>query len=140
LELNKTVVCWIGKKADPEEKKNALIVGKSFVKAHNKPEGTRVSRVCENCEDTHFKSFFNGFYPIAVVDHGGAFMDSTTSANQQMDKVANEKRKNVDALMTKLGDGTPTVKVYLCKDDKNIELHETEYGHFFQGNVYLVDI
>jgi hypothetical protein len=67
-------------------------------------------------------------------------MDSTTSANQQMDKVANEKRKNVDALMTKLGDGTPTVKVYLCKDDKNVELHESEYGHFFQGNVYLVDI
>jgi hypothetical protein len=116
LELNKQVVCWIGKQANAEEKKNALIVGKSFVKAHNKPEGTRVSRVCENCEDTHFKSFFNGFYPIAVQDHGGAFMDNTTSANQDMAKLAEEKRKNVENLMTKLG-GEPTVKVYLCKDD-----------------------
>ena len=116
LELNKQVVCWIGKQANAEEKKNALVVGKSFVKAHSKPEGTRVSRVCENCEDTHFKSFFNGFYPIAQVDHGGLFMDSTTSANQDMAKLATEKRKNVDALMTKLG-GEPTVKVYLCKDN-----------------------
>jgi hypothetical protein len=67
-------------------------------------------------------------------------MDSTTSANQDMEKLANEKRKNVDALMTKLGDGTPKVDVYLCKDDKNIKLETHEYGHFFQGNVYLIDI
>jgi len=43
-------------------------------------------------------------------------MDSTTNGNQDMEKLATEKRKNVDALMTKLG-GTPTVKVYLCKDN-----------------------
>ena len=67
-------------------------------------------------------------------------MDSTTSANQDMEKLANEKRKNVDALMTKLGEGTPKVDVYLCKDDKNIKLEEHEYGNFFQGNVYLIDI
>jgi len=66
-------------------------------------------------------------------------MDSTTSANQNMEALATEKRKNVDALMTKLG-GTPTVKVYLCKDDQNVEIPESDYGHFFQGNVYLIDI
>jgi len=47
-----------------------------------------------------------------------------------MEKLATEKRKNVEALMTKLG-GTPTVQVYLCKDGQNIEIPETEYGHFF---------
>lgn len=56
-----------------------------------------------------------------------------------MEKLATEKRKNVDALMTKLG-GEPTVKVYICKDGQNIELPESDHGHFFQGNVYLVDI
>ena len=113
-----------------EEKKNALVVGKSFVKAHNKPEGTRVSRVCENCEDTLFKSFFDGFYPIVTVAQGNSNMDTSTTAHQDMAKLAQEKRKNVEALMTKLG-GTPTVKVYLCKDDQNVELPESDYGHFF---------
>jgi hypothetical protein len=42
-----------------------LAIGKGFVKAHNKPKGTRVIRVVENAEDAFFKSFFNGFYPIA---------------------------------------------------------------------------
>ena len=31
-----------------------------------------------------------------------------------MEKVANEKRKNVENLMTKLGEGKPKVDVYLC--------------------------
>lgn len=72
LELNKLVAVWIGKQANLEEKKNALIIGKSFVKSHNKPKGTRVVRIVENAEDTHFKSFFNGFYPILKVEHGGS--------------------------------------------------------------------
>jgi hypothetical protein len=32
LELHKHVYIWIGKEADTEEKKNALIIGKGFVK------------------------------------------------------------------------------------------------------------
>jgi hypothetical protein len=82
LELDKHVCIWIGKKADPEEKKNALIIGKSFVKSHNKPKGTRVSRIVENAEDTHFKSFFNGFYPILKVEHGASMgYDMSVTAN-----------------------------------------------------------
>lgn len=55
---------WIGKKANTEEKKNALVIGKGFVTKNNKPKGTRVTRICEDTEDSYFKSFFNGFYPI----------------------------------------------------------------------------
>ena len=70
LELHKHVYIWIGRGADTEEKKNALIIGKGFVKQHNKPKGTRVTRIVEKAEDVHFKSFFNGFYPILKVEHG----------------------------------------------------------------------
>jgi len=65
LELHKMVNIWIGKEADVEEKKNALIIGKSFVKLHDKPKGTRVVRTVENGEDIHFKSFFEGYYEMA---------------------------------------------------------------------------
>ena len=139
LELNKHVYIWIGKQANAEEKKNALAIGKGFVKAHNKPKGTRVSRIVENAEDTHFKSFFQDFYPILKVEHGGHMgYDTSVTANQDMDKLANKKRENVANLMEKLG--KYTVKVYLIGGDAPVEVPEEEYGHFYQNNVYMIDV
>lgn len=132
LELHKMVNIWIGKEADVEEKKNALIIGKSFVKSHNKPKGTRVVRTVEKGEDIHFKSFFEGYYEMAKINHG-------EEANQDMEKLASKKRENVEALMTQLGDNI-VVKVYLCVDGKPKLLPESDHGHFFQDNVYAVDI
>lgn len=130
LELNKHIYIWIGKEANVEEKKNALIIGKGFMKQHNKPKGTRVTRIVERAEDVHFKSFFNGFYPILKVEHGASLgYDINVTANQDMDKVANTKRKMVENLMTQLGNYT--VQVYLCQDNQNIPIPENEYGHFF---------
>jgi len=139
LELSKHVYIWIGRGANVEEKKNALIIGKSFLKAHNKPKGTRVTRVVEKAEDVHFKSFFDGFYPILKVEHGASLgFDTSVTANQDMDKVANKKREAVDKLLTKLG--KYSVKVYLNQNDENVEIPEQEYGHFFQDNVYTIDV
>ena len=45
LETHKKVSIWIGGEADLEEKKNSLVIGKGFVKAHNKPKNTRVMRI-----------------------------------------------------------------------------------------------
>jgi len=124
LELNKMVNIWIGKEANVEEKKNALIIGKSFIKRHNKPKGTRVVRTVENAEDVHFKSFFEGFYKMAT-SH-----EHSEACKQDIEKLANMKRKNVESLMTKLGDNV-SVKVYLCVDGQPKLLPESDHGHFF---------
>jgi len=124
LELNKMVNIWIGKEADVEEKKNALIIGKSFVKAHNKPKGTRVVRTVENGEDVHFKSFFEGFYKMAT-SH-----EHSEACKQDIEKLANKKRENVANLMTKLG-ANVEVKVYLCENGQPRLLEESDHGHFF---------
>ena len=55
-----------------------------------------------------------------------------------MDKFAKAERKMVENLMTQLGDYT--VKVYLNLDGKNIEIPEAEHGHFYQDNVYAIDV
>jgi hypothetical protein len=139
LELDKHIYIWIGKQANPDEKKNALIIGKSFVKAHEKPKGTRVSRIVENAEDVHFKSFFDGFYPILKVEHGASLgYDTSVTANQDISKVANKKREATEKLLDKLG--KYNVKLFLCKDGKNIELPPEDHGHFFQDNVYAIDV
>mmetsp|Transcript_35945 Transcript_35945/g.55227 ORF Transcript_35945/g.55227 Transcript_35945/m.55227 type:complete len:248 (+) Transcript_35945:550-1293(+) len=115
LELNKHIYIWIGRAANAEEKKNALIIGKSFLKAHNKPKGTRVTRVVENAEDVHFKSFFDGFYPALKMEIGAnKGFDTSVTANQDMEKLANKKREAMDKLLTKLG--KYTVTVYLNQD------------------------
>lgn len=64
LELNKQIYIWIGKEADVEEKKQSLVIGQGFLKKKNKPKGTRVTRIVEKGEDSHFKSFFEGFYKM----------------------------------------------------------------------------
>lgn len=138
LELNKQVIIWVGRKAKDSEKKNALAIGKGFVKANNKPKGTRVMRIVEKAEDAYFKSFFNGFYPIASNDFGAAKGMADTQANQDIAAVANKKREAVKTLLNKLG--KYEVKVYLCKDGKNVEIPEEDYGHFYQDEVYAVDI
>jgi len=103
LELNKQVIIWVGRAAKDSEKKNALSIGKGFVKAHNKPKGTRVLRIVEKAEDAYFKSFFNGFYPIAKNDFGGNKGMANTEANQDISKVANKKKEATKQLLNKLG-------------------------------------
>ena len=115
-----------------------MAIGKGFVKANNKPKGTRVMRIVEKAEDAYFKSFFNGFYPIATNDFGAAKGLADTQANQDIAAVANKKKEAVKSLLNKLG--KYEVKVYLCKDGKNVELPEEDHGHFYQDEVYAVDI
>jgi hypothetical protein len=139
LELRKQVSIWIGKEASGEDKKNALLVGKGFLKAKNKPKGTRVIRIVENAEDVHFKSFFNNFYPILQYNHGDAAgLDMSIEQKQCMEKLAKQERGAAEKLFQKLG--KHTVKVYLCKDDENVELPQEEHGHFFGDEVYCIDV
>lgn len=107
---------WIGKNANMQEKKNALIIGKGFVEKNKKPKGTRVTRIVENGEDSYFKSFFNGFYPILTVDHGGANFDKSVTAKQDMAALATQKKNQVDTLLKELG--KYTVQVYLIGEGR----------------------
>jgi len=130
LELSNHIYIWIGKGADVEEKKQALVIGQGFLKEKKKPAGTRVTRIVEGAEDTHFRSFFDGYYAKKRAE----------VKTQDMDKLASEKREVVSNLLKELG--KYTVKVYLCvnNDPKGNEIPADEHGHFYQGNVYVIDV
>lgn len=71
------------------------------------------------------------------VEHGG--LDAGVTAQQDMDKLANERKAISDKLLSKLGN-LKSVDVYLCKDDKLTPIPAEEHGHFFQDDVYLIDL
>jgi hypothetical protein len=67
-------------------------MAKDFIEKKGKDPKTRISRLPELGEDTHFKSFFNGFYPCLSHDFasqkqmGGA----TATGAAEVEKLANQ--------------------------------------------------
>ncbi len=83
LETYDAVFCWNGKDASDKEKYAGLKIAKDLVKENGKPKGTKVSRIAQGCEDSTFKSFFDGFYPALVEDYS----DSKTKPKQDVSAV-----------------------------------------------------
>jgi hypothetical protein len=92
-----------------------------------------VLRIVEGTEDQFFKSYFDGF--SSGIELGASMKEEEAAA---IAAIAAKKQKVVAELLTKLG--KYTVKVYLCKDGENKEIPEAEYGHFFQDEVYCIDV
>ena len=83
LETYDHVYIWLGQDSSRKEKAAGMKVAKDFVKQHNKPKGTKVSRLPQGTEDSTFKSYFDGFYPFLKEDFGaGKGVDTSTSADQ----------------------------------------------------------
>jgi len=81
LELFDRVFVWQGLGASIEEKRMGMKIATDFIEQKGKPKNTKVSRIPEGCEDAHFKSFFNGFYPMSKMDVGkDNGMDTSTHA------------------------------------------------------------
>ena len=89
------------------------------MKEKNKPKGTRVTRLVEGAEDTHFKSYFEGFYRSRA----------TEIPQQDLDALVAKKRAVVDDMLNTIGEYT--LKVYICKNGEPVPIPESEYGHFF---------
>jgi len=89
LELSNQIYVWVGRHSNLEEEKNAMKFAKDFIDQKGKPKNTKISRIPEGAEDTHFKSFFNGFYPCIAQDYGQFKNLDTDQKNLDMAKVAN---------------------------------------------------
>ena len=68
---------WVGKHANLEEKKNAMLFARAFITEKGKPANTRITRLGELGEDVLFKSYFNGFYPAIKQDYAAGLPTPT---------------------------------------------------------------
>lgn len=115
LELNNLIYVWIGKKANTEEKKMGMLYAKDFIQQKGKPSNTRITRLPEFGEDTHFKSFFNGFYPMIKQDFSKAKNldpNALATGEAEVEKMANKQREASKKLFEKLQGFEMTV--YFC--------------------------
>lgn len=62
LELHKKVFVWQGTHASSVEKHACMRIATKYKKEWKKPQGTAITRIAEGCEDSHFMSFFQGFW------------------------------------------------------------------------------
>lgn len=74
---------------------------KDFVKKHNKPAGTNVTRLPAGTEDSTFKSFFDGFYAHVKEDYGT--MGATTTESQDMSGIAAAQAKAKQLMFDTIG-------------------------------------
>jgi gelsolin len=143
LELYDQVYVWQGKGASPKEKFTGIKMAKDFIKEKNKPKGTKVTRLPQFVEDARFKSYFDGFYPMLKEEFGKdkGFIDTSTSENQDMGKVATTQAKAAQIMLDKLG-ANYTKTVYFLEDNKTpIKIEDPEEeGKFFAESSYVVDL
>ena len=118
-------------------------MAKDFIKEKNKPKGTKVTRLPQFVEDARFKSYFDGFYPMLKEEFGKdkGFIDTSTSENQDLGKVATTQAKAAQIMLDKLG-ANYTKTVYFLEDHKTpIKIEDPEEdGKFFAESTYVVDL
>merc|ERR1712060_585916 len=114
-----------------------------FVKNKGKPKNTKISRIPQGVEDAQFKSYFEGFYPMLKEDFGKnkEGIDSSTTATQDIEKLAQTQNKAAEMVLDKLGKNY-TKTVYWLKDHKEpVKIEDPEEdGKFFAESCYVVDI
>lgn len=142
LELYDQVYVWQGHDASAKEKYAGMKIAKDHVKTHNKPKGTKISRIPQGTEDSTFKSFFDGFYQPMKEDFGSS--DLTSTATQDMSEIAAQQMKAKQLMFDKLGplDGV-TKTVYVVNDDllSLTKLEDPrENGIFFAETCYVVHL
>eukprot|EP01128_Nolandella_sp_AFSM9_P008757 TRINITY_DN5432_c0_g1_i1.p1 TRINITY_DN5432_c0_g1~~TRINITY_DN5432_c0_g1_i1.p1 ORF type:complete len:861 (-),score=202.42 TRINITY_DN5432_c0_g1_i1:162-2720(-) len=155
LDTSTDIFVWNGRKANFQEKSRAFAHAKSFLKEHNRPDWTPVTKVAQGVEPALFKSHFRGAFT--------EYIDTPDAFNQrvkQKSKVAAKQRQekiNVDALhhpekyaiaREELVYGIPDknykggsfteFEMFFVKEKKTHALPEEDYGIFYSKNCYVV--
>ena len=79
-----------------------MMFAKEFIEQKGKPKNTRISRIPEFAEESHFKSFFNGFYPCIKQDYRDFKGGITGTGEFDMGVMAKREHQAAKALFDKL--------------------------------------
>ena len=132
LELYDKIYIWQGRNASAKEKHASFNIAVEHKKKWEKPAGTSVSRIPEGCEDSLFRSYFEGFWGVS---------QKFETEKENMNTIANKHIQARDNLNAQLGE-LLGIEVYCFNEECTdwVQIQDPEFGHFFSEEVYCINI
>jgi gelsolin len=144
LDTGSGIYVWVGKKANEQEKKQAMSRAQGFLQTKKYPVWTKVTRIVESAESAPFKQYF-----FTWRDHGASHSrliraanddDSDTSPDDEFDAAILHKLKKSGgrALGFMPDNGEGDADVWRVEDMKLVPVPVENYGFFFGGDSYVI--
>lgn len=128
------IYLWIGRKSNPNEKKEATARAVEYLRQNGLPNSTQIERVSEGTETSSFKGEFSMWDPPASFG-----MKTSTKASSPAEELnVKEIMARRQAEETPVDDGRGKLKVWVIKDFQKVEVSPANYGEFFAGDSYIL--
>ncbi|XP_065059180.1 advillin-like [Rhopilema esculentum] len=133
------VFAWIGKGCTTQEKKEAMNNAMEFINQKGYPNWTQVTRVVEGAETPIFKQFFKD-WPEAGVQQGlgQAKRGNVAVVEAKQFDASSLHERSKKAKMQLPDDGSGDVKIWRVEKFKQVDVPETSYGTFHEGDCYVL--
>ena len=139
LDTGSALFCWIGKKCEKDEKKEAFAVANQFLIDNERPEWTPISMVLESGETPMFKAFFFQWEPPMKP------RDWSVTKSSGVAKAVEQKEIDTDSLISPqrrasemVDDGSGKVECWRIESFDKVKVDEDKIGNFFSGDSYIV--
>eukprot|EP00163_Fabomonas_tropica_P012650 TRINITY_DN23990_c0_g1_i1.p1 TRINITY_DN23990_c0_g1~~TRINITY_DN23990_c0_g1_i1.p1 ORF type:complete len:848 (+),score=337.64 TRINITY_DN23990_c0_g1_i1:44-2545(+) len=142
LDAGSELFVWIGKGSTADEKKAGMKTAQEFIKSHNRPEWTPITRVIETGETVLFKEKFHNWresgllLPGQVVSTGQGKGVAATKEQKDIDFAAMHQRREEEA--GRLLDPDGKITVWRIEDFNKVEVDPATVGQFYAGDSYIV--
>lgn len=129
---------WVGKKASPSERKNAMHYATQFMQKKGYPDWTPITRVAMNAEPPMFKQYFGSWPDRHATGMGGLGVAKRGAARPKkvFDSNTMHTQRREEYVMP--DDGKGRVKVWRIEDFDKVPVDPKLYGQFFGGDSYVI--
>ncbi|CAG5115853.1 unnamed protein product, partial [Candidula unifasciata] len=129
---------WVGKKASPKEKKEAMRNAVGFLKKKGYPSDTKVTRVVEAAEPSDFKCLFKDW--PQPPPPGKVYCSSRIAKTVQtkFDAATLHNNTALAAETQMVDDGSGKVEIWRVENFTMVPLENIHYGEFYGGDCYVI--
>ncbi|GFR78130.1 villin-1, partial [Elysia marginata] len=129
---------WIGKKASPKERKEAMRNAVGFLKKKGYPSDTKVTRVVEGAEPADFKCLFRDWPQPPPPGRVYTRSRIAKTVQTKFDAATLHSNASLAAETQMVDDGSGKVEIWRVENFKLVPLEKIHYGEFYGGDCYVI--